>query len=178
MYFSFFLYFCFPENVMDLLVLLMKRALTYFLWKICLLINMIQSNNSGIITPDKKCDKRIHARYASKVMAINHWHMHHDHALIMHSFINCHMHYRLWNISPLPEVYYTQLRKRMENKEMAHMKSHYQSELEFVKDEVALLTSLFEQLQRLKNGEGSLTHPPVEALITHVSYTPSNVYGN
>ena len=76
---------------MDLLVLLMKRALTHFLCKICLLINMIQSNSSSIITPDKKCGKRIHARYASKVMAMNHWHMHNDHAFI----INCHMHYRL-----------------------------------------------------------------------------------
>jgi phage host-nuclease inhibitor protein Gam len=35
------------------------------------------------------------------------------------------------------KVYHTRLRSRMENEKKAHLKSHYQNELEFIKNEVA-----------------------------------------
>jgi hypothetical protein len=42
----------------------------------------------------------------------------------------------------------------MENKERAHLESHYQNELEFMKNEVSRITNLLEQLLRAKNREG------------------------
>ena len=70
-------------------------------------------------------------------------------------------------MGPLPKVYYTQLRKRMENEERDYLEAHYQNELEFMKNEVARLTSLLEQLLRAKNREGTSTQPPVEAPVVH-----------
>ncbi|KAL9354849.1 hypothetical protein Peur_052819 [Populus x canadensis] len=56
----------------------------------------------------------------------------------------------------------------MENKERAHLESHYQTELESVKNEVARLTDLLEQLLRAKNGEGTSTQPPEGAPAAHI----------
>ncbi|XP_011015726.1 PREDICTED: uncharacterized protein LOC105119299, partial [Populus euphratica] len=43
----------------------------------------------------------------------------------------------------------------MENEERAHLESHYQTELESIKNEVSRLTDLLEQLLRTKNREGT-----------------------
>lgn len=57
------------------------------------------------------------------------------------------------------------------NNERTLLKSHNQNKLESIKNEVAWITNLLEQFLRSKNGEGTSTQPPVEALTTHVSYT-------
>jgi len=75
--------------------------------------------------------------------------------LIMHSFTNCYMHYKLWNIGFSPKIYCTRLRETIENEEMTHLESHYQKELESVKNEVARLTNLLEQLLKSKSEEGT-----------------------
>jgi hypothetical protein len=50
------------------------------------------------------------------------------------------------NIGPPVKVYNTRLRKQMENKEMAHLKAYYQKELEDIKNNMAQMASLLEQL--------------------------------
>ena len=56
----------------------------------------------------------------------------------------------------------------MENEERANLESHYQTELESVKNEVARMIDLLEQLLRAKNREGISAQPPAEALIIHI----------
>ena len=56
----------------------------------------------------------------------------------------------------------------MENKEKAHLESHYQTELKSVKNEVSRLTDLLEQLLRAKNGEGTSAQPPEGAPVAHI----------
>jgi hypothetical protein len=46
----------------------------------------------------------------------------------------------------LAKVYNTRLYKRIENKERAHFKAHYHKELDDVKNNMALMTSLLKQL--------------------------------
>jgi len=43
----------------------------------------------------------------------------------------------------------------IENEEMTHLESHYQRELESVKNEAARLTNLLEQLLKSKSEEGT-----------------------
>ena len=62
----------------------------------------------------------------------------------------------------------------MENEERAHLESHYQTELESVKNEVARLTDLLKQLLRAKNGEGMSAQPPKGALEAHISQASQN----
>jgi hypothetical protein len=62
----------------------------------------------------------------------------------------------------------------LENEEKAHLESHYQTELESVKNEVAWLTDLLEQLLRAKNGEGTSAQLPAEALTTHIPQASQN----
>jgi hypothetical protein len=50
------------------------------------------------------------------------------------------------NIGPPSRVYNTSLCKRMKNEEMAHLKAHYQRELKDVKNNMAQMASLLEQL--------------------------------
>jgi hypothetical protein len=52
----------------------------------------------------------------------------------------------IWNIDPLARVYNTRFHKRMENKERAHLKTHYQKELEDTKNNMTQMASLLEQL--------------------------------
>jgi hypothetical protein len=66
----------------------------------------------------------------------------------------------------------------MENEERAHLKSHYQTELESVKNEVARLTDLLEQLLRAKNGEGTSTQPPEGAPAAHIPQASQNQGAN
>jgi hypothetical protein len=66
----------------------------------------------------------------------------------------------------------------MENEERAHLESHYQTELESVKNEVARLTDLLEQLLRAKNGEGTSAQPPAEAPATHIPQASQNQGAN
>jgi hypothetical protein len=56
----------------------------------------------------------------------------------------------------------------MENKDRAHLESHYQNELEFVKNKVARMINLLKQLLRSKNREGMSVQPLVGAPTTHI----------
>jgi hypothetical protein len=57
----------------------------------------------------------------------------------------------------------------MENKKKrAHLESHYQTELESVKNKVAQLTDLLKQLLRAKNGEGTSAQPPEGAPAAYI----------
>ena len=93
------------------------------------------------------------------------------------SYIHLHysMHSWSWNIGPLSKVHCTRLISRMENKERAVLESHYQSELESVRNEVSWMTNLLEQLLRAKNGEGTSTQPPIRASPTHVPRVSQNL---
>jgi hypothetical protein len=66
----------------------------------------------------------------------------------------------------------------MENEERAHLESHYQTELESVKNEVAWLTDLLEQLLRAKNGEGISAQPPEGAPAAHIPQASQNQGAN
>ena len=59
----------------------------------------------------------------------------------------------------------------MEKEERAHLELHYQNELESVKNEVARMTNLLEQLLKAKNGEGTSTQQIVGAPATHIQGT-------
>ncbi|XP_061979625.1 uncharacterized protein LOC133700079 [Populus nigra] len=63
----------------------------------------------------------------------------------------------------------------MENEERAHLRSHYQNELESVKNEVAHMTNLLEQLLKAKNGEGTSTQPIMGAPAAHIQGTSQNL---
>jgi len=62
----------------------------------------------------------------------------------------------------------------MENEERAHLESHYQTELESVKNEVSRLTDLLEQLLRAKNGEGTSAQQPEGAPAAHIPQASQN----
>jgi hypothetical protein len=47
----------------------------------------------------------------------------------------------------------------MEDEERSHLETQYQGELEVVRNDVACLTGLLEQLLRAKDGEGTSTQP-------------------
>jgi hypothetical protein len=66
----------------------------------------------------------------------------------------------------------------MEKEERAHLESHYQTKLESVKNEVARLTDLLEQLLIAKNGEGTSAQPPAEASATHIPQASQNQGAN
>jgi hypothetical protein len=66
----------------------------------------------------------------------------------------------------------------MENEERAHLESHYQIELESIKNEVVRLTDPLEQLLRAKNGEGRSAQPPAEASATHIPQASQNQGAN
>jgi hypothetical protein len=66
----------------------------------------------------------------------------------------------------------------MENEERAHLESHYQTELESVKNEVARLTDLLEQLLRAKNGEGTSAQPPEGGPVAHIPQASQNQGAN
>jgi hypothetical protein len=63
----------------------------------------------------------------------------------------------------------------MENEERAHLESHYQNELESVKNEVARMTNLLKQLLKAKNGEGTSTQPIMGAPAAHIQGTSQNL---
>jgi len=95
--------------------------------------------------------------------------MHHALFFIIHSFTFYNMHTRSWNIvphpkstAPVPEQGWRTKQKR------AHLESHYQTELESVKNKVAQLTDLLKQLLRAKNGEGTSAQPPEGAPVAHI----------
>ena len=66
----------------------------------------------------------------------------------------------------------------MENEERAHVESHYQTELDSMKNEVARLTGLLEQLLRAKNEEGTSAQPPEEAQAAHIPQASQNQGAN
>jgi hypothetical protein len=63
----------------------------------------------------------------------------------------------------------------MENEERAHIESYYQNKLESVKNEVAHMTNLLEQLLKAKNGEGTSTQPIMGAPAAHIQGTSQNL---
>ena len=65
----------------------------------------------------------------------------------------------------------------MGNEERAPLGAHYQTELESVKNEVAQLTNLLEQLLRAKNGEETSAQPPT-AYIPQASQNQGANSGN
>jgi len=66
----------------------------------------------------------------------------------------------------------------MENEERAHLESHYQTELESVKNEVSRLTDLLEQLLRAKNGERTSAQQPEGAPAAHIPQASQNQGAN
>ena len=62
----------------------------------------------------------------------------------------------------------------MENEERAHLESHYQTELESVKNEVSRLTDLLEQLLRAKKGEGTSARQLEGAPAVHIPQASQN----
>jgi hypothetical protein len=50
------------------------------------------------------------------------------------------------NIGPPTRVYNIRIRKKIENKERAHVETHYQKELEDVKNNMAQMVNLLEQI--------------------------------
>jgi len=50
------------------------------------------------------------------------------------------------NINPSARVYNTRICKKIKNKERAHVEIHYQKELEDIKNNMAQMTNLLEQL--------------------------------
>jgi hypothetical protein len=50
------------------------------------------------------------------------------------------------NIGPPARVYNIRIRKKIENKERAHVETHYQKELEDVKNNMAQMVNLLEQI--------------------------------
>src|SRR3990172_3814505 len=66
----------------------------------------------------------------------------------------------------------------MENEERAHLESHYQTELESVKNEVSRLTDLLEQLLRAKNGEGTSAQQLEGAPAAHIPQVSQNQGAN
>jgi hypothetical protein len=63
----------------------------------------------------------------------------------------------------------------MENEERAHLESHYQNELESVKNEVARMTNLLEQVLKAKNREGTSTQSIMGAPAAHIQGTSQNL---
>jgi hypothetical protein len=55
----------------------------------------------------------------------------------------------IWNIGPLTKVYNTRLHKRMKNEKKVHLEAYYQKELEDVKNNMARMSSLLEQLLKI-----------------------------
>jgi hypothetical protein len=47
------------------------------------------------------------------------------------------------------------MREKMENKERAQIKTHYQKKIKSIKGEVARLTNILERLLSFKNGKGT-----------------------
>ena len=66
----------------------------------------------------------------------------------------------------------------MENEERAHLESHYQTELKSVKNEVARLIDLLEQLLRAKNREGTSAQQPEGAPVVHIPQASQNQGAN
>jgi hypothetical protein len=104
--------------------------------------------------------------------------LHEHHIFITHLFLIHHMHSRSWNIGPTPKIHNTRSRARMENEERAHLESHYQTELESVKNEVSRLTDLLGQLLRAKNGEGTSAQQLEGAPTTHIPQASQNQGAN
>jgi hypothetical protein len=85
---------------------------------------------------------------------------------------------RLRNIGPPSRIHNTQQRKRIENKERSQLEAQYQREIEGVRNDVAHLTSLLEQMLRAKYGEGTSTQPDEAPPAAQISVAPINMGAN
>jgi hypothetical protein len=60
----------------------------------------------------------------------------------------------------------------MEDEERSHLETQYQGELEEVRNDVARLTGLLEQLLRIRDGEGTSTQPDEAPPASKIPVTP------
>ena len=90
----------------------------------------------------------------------------------MHAFT------RLRNIGPPPRIHNTRQRARMENEGRSQPESQYQRELEGVRNDVAHLTSMLEQLLRARDGEGTSTRPNEAPAAAQIPVAPINIEAN
>jgi len=65
------------------------------------------------------------------------------------------MHDRYSKYRSIARVYNTRFRKRMENKERVHYEAHYQKEWEDVKNNMAKMAGLLEQLLWAQSRKGT-----------------------
>ena len=66
----------------------------------------------------------------------------------------------------------------MENEERSQPEAQYQSELEGVRNDVAHVTSMSEQMLRARDGEGTSTQPDEAPAATQIHVAPINVGAN
>ena len=66
----------------------------------------------------------------------------------------------------------------MENEGRSQPESQYQRELEGVRNDVAYLTSLLEQLLRARDGEGTSTQPNEAPTAAQIPVAPINIGAN
>ncbi|XP_034932830.1 uncharacterized protein [Populus alba] len=85
---------------------------------------------------------------------------------------------KLRNIGPPPRIHNTRQRARMENEGRSQPESQYQRELEGVRNDVAHLTSMLEQLLRARDGEGTSTQPNEAPAAAQIPVAPINIGAN
>jgi len=85
---------------------------------------------------------------------------------------------RLKNIGPPSRIHNTRQRKRMENEERSQPEAQYQRELKGVRNDVAHLTSMLEQMLRARDGEGTSTQPDEAPAAAQIPVAPINVGAN
>ena len=88
------------------------------------------------------------------------------------------MHARLRNIGPHSRIHHTRQRTRMENEERSQPETQYQRELEGVRSDVAHLTSMLEQILRVRDGEGTSTQPNEAPAAAQIPVAPINIGAN
>ncbi|XP_034903465.1 uncharacterized protein [Populus alba] len=85
---------------------------------------------------------------------------------------------KLRNIGPPPRIHNTRQRARMENEGRAQPEAQYQRELEGVRNDVAHLTSMLEQILRARDGEGTSTQPNEAPAAAQIPVAPINIGAN
>jgi len=85
---------------------------------------------------------------------------------------------RLINIGPPSRIHNTRQRKRMENEERSQPEAPYQRELEGIRNDVAHLTSLLEQMLRARDGEGASTQPDEAPPTAQIPVAPQKAGAN
>ena len=140
---------------------------------------MIQENDLKGSTPSNVTRTYVYKVVAiirSQEKCIHTQHTKHSQSCIF-SYIYAHIR-RLRNIGPPSKIHNTRQRKRMENEERSQPEAQYQRELEGVRNDVAHLTSLLEQMLRAKDGEGTSTQPDEAPPAAQIPVAPIDVGAN